>query len=175
MVVQGEAGFPDTFTVGPARDVTLPTIGIVSLAGVLRADVEPYFKKYVGTFLRNPVVRAQPLVPISVIGHVGHPGFYTVPTSVAFTQVLNAAGGVGPDADLTKIRIERDGRIVWEGVALQQAITMGRTVEQLGLRPGDRVNVLGGETDLYRAFQTVSYGLGIPLAIFSVVQIFKGK
>jgi hypothetical protein len=89
--------------------------------------------------------------------------------------VLTLAGGPLPDADLTRIQIERNNHVVWDGSALQQAITLGRTVEQLGLRPGDRLDIGGGETDLYKIVQTLSYALGIPLAIYSVVQIFKGK
>lgn len=174
VVVAGTPSMTDTFTVGPSREITVPVIGVVPLAGVLRADVQPYMKTYLGRYLRNPVVQARPLIPLSVLGHVVHAGFFTVQTGVPLTQVLNLAG-VGPDGDLSKVTIRRDTRVIWEGPALQQAMAQGRTLEQLGLRSGDQVEVGGGQTNFYYVFQTIEYGLGIPLAIFSVVQLVKGK
>jgi len=175
LAVEGEAGFPDTFTVTPARELSLPTIGAIPLAGVLRSDIEPYVTKYVATFVRSPTVHAQPLIAVSVLGKVVTPGFYTVPAGMALTQLLSQAKGPTPDADLTKITIEREGRVIWEGPALQRAITEGRTLEQLGLRAGDRVMVPGGKTDVFVAVQTVSYALGIPLTLYTLVRLFSGK
>ena len=166
----------DTFTVGPDRDVVLPIIGAMPLTGVLRADVEPYVKKYISTYLRNPIVRAQPLIAITVFGRVGRPGFFTAPTGIALTQVLtNYAGGPAPDANLAGVTISRDGQVIWAAAPLQRAMIEGRTLDQLGIRAGDRIDVPGGATNAFSVVQTLSYALGIPLSLYAVLKLFSGK
>lgn len=166
----------DTFSVGPDRDVVLPIIGTMPLTGVLRADVEPYVKKYISTYLRNPIVRAQPLIAVTVFGHVTRPGFFTTPTGIPITQVLtNYAGGPSPDANLAALTISRDGQVIWTGAALQRAMIEGRTLDQLGIRAGDRIDVPGGATNAFSVVQTLSYALGIPLSLYAVLKLFSGK
>ncbi|HYK10437.1 MAG TPA: polysaccharide biosynthesis/export family protein [Gemmatimonadales bacterium] len=173
--VAGEKELTDTFTVGGNRDLLLPLAGDVSLNGVLRSDVGPFFQHYLSTYLRSPIVRAQPLIPLSVIGSVGLPGFYTVPAGIPLTQLLQVAHGPTPDANLSGITIEREGRVIWEGAALGKAITDGRTLEDLGVRAGDRVVVPTGTKDLFKVVETISYALGIPIAAYTLVRLFSGK
>lgn len=166
----------DTFTVGPDRDVVLPIIGTMPLTGVLRADVEPYVKKYISTYLRNPIVRAQPLIAVTVFGRVMRPGFFTTPTGIPLTQVLtNYAGGPAPDANLAGLTISRDGQVIWAAGPLQRAMVEGRTLDQLGIRAGDRIDVPGGSTNAFSVVQTLSYALGIPLSLYAVLKLFSGK
>lgn len=166
----------DTFTVGPDRDVNLPIIGLMPLTGVLRADVEPYVKKYITTYLKNPVVRAQPLIALSVLGRVGRPGFITVPSGIPLTQVITTfAGGPAADANIAGVTISRDGKVIWSPEALQRAMTEGKTLDQLGIQAGDRVDVPGGSTNAYSLVQTLSYALGIPLSLYAVIKLFTGK
>lgn len=165
----------DTFTVGPDRDVTLPIIGTMPLTGVLRSDAEAYTKKYIATYLRNPVVRVQPLIPVTVFGKVLRPGFYAAPSGIPLTQVLSFAGGPAPDANLASLTISRDGKVIWSAAALERAMTEGRTLDQLGIRAGDRIDVPGGTTNAFSVVQTLSYALGIPLSLYAVVKLFSGK
>lgn len=171
--VEGEIGLTDTFTVGPSRDISMQMVGAIPLAGVLRADVEPYLVSYLGKFLRSPRVHARPLMSVTVTGHVAKPGFYTVPLGVPMTQVLTDAFGPTPESDLGKIEILRGGQVVMGGPDLRLAMSQGRTLEQLGVQAGDQINVGGGETDFYRIFQTVAFALGIPLTVFSLVRLVK--
>jgi len=171
--VEGETALTDTFSVGPARDITLQMVGAVPLVGVLRADIEPYLTNYLGRYLRNPRVHAHPLISITVTGHVTHPGFYTVMTGIPLSRVLTDAMGPTADANLGSITLLRGGNVVLGGTDLQVALNQGRTLEQLGVRAGDQLQVGGGETDFYRVFQTMEFGLGIPLALFSLVRLVK--
>src|SRR6267378_643118 len=54
--VDGEAQLSDTFTVGPARDITLPQIGAVSLDGLLHAELRQRLVTTLSRYLRDPVV-----------------------------------------------------------------------------------------------------------------------
>jgi len=139
--VRDEPALSDTFEVGPARELTLPspTVGTLSLRGVLRSEFEPRVTEYLGQFLQRPVVRARPLLRLSIQGEVVRAGFYGVPADAVLADALMAAGGTTKDADMRKMRIERDGEAVWKGRPLQDAVASGRTLDQAFLRDGDQI------------------------------------
>jgi polysaccharide export outer membrane protein len=171
--VEGEPQLTDTFTVTAGRVITVPVVGQFPLSGVLRAELESSLKTFLAKFLREPVVHARSLMPLSLLGEVTRPGFYTVPTEVPLTATLMQAGGPTRDAKLTEIKVERDGRTIWEGDALQRAITEGRTLDQLNLRAGDQVIVPKvRQSNWEGTARTVSLLLSIPLAVWGVTRLF---
>jgi len=171
--VVGEPTLSDTFTVGLGGQLTLPLVGAVPLAGVLRSELQDYLTHRLAQNLRDPEVRTRSFVRLSIQGSVTHPGYYGVPADALLSDALMAAGGTTQDANIKRLRIEREGKPIWEGQALQQAIAEGRTLDGAGLVAGDQVIVpkRGGTTagDVMR-FGTVL--LGIPLTIYSLTKIF---
>jgi protein involved in polysaccharide export with SLBB domain len=139
--VRDEPALSDTFEVGPTRELTLPspTVGTLPLRGVLRSELEARVTEYLAQFLQRPVVRARPLLRLSIQGEVVRAGFYGVPADAVLADALMAAGGTTRDADMRKMRIERDGEAVWEGRPLQEAVATGRTLDQAFLRDGDQI------------------------------------
>lgn len=139
--VQDEATLSDTFAVGPERELRLPppTTGALSLRGVLRSEFETKVTEYLARFLQRPVVRARPLIRLSIQGEVVRAGFYGVPADAGLGDALMAAGGTTQEADMKKIRIERNGEALLKGEALQQALASGRTIDQALLRDGDQI------------------------------------
>lgn len=173
LTVQGEAELTDTFAVDAGRTLQLPTVGPVALTGVLRSELEPHLRDYLGRFLRNPQVTARSLMRLSILGEVGQPGFYVVPTNLVLTDVLMQAGGPTRTAELTKITIERGDEKLWEGESLQQAITEGRTLDQLSLLAGDKIIVPAHKTtNVYSGLRTFTLLLSIPLTIYGLTRIF---
>lgn len=173
LTVAGESALTDTFAVEAGRVLNLPNIGVVPLTGVLRSELEPSLQKTLGQYLRDPQVRARALMRVSVLGDVGQPGFYVVPTNLVLTDVLMQAGGPGRTAELTKIYIERGSEKIWEGEPLQQAITEGRTLDQLSLVAGDRIYVpTQKKGNLGNSVRTFTLILGIPLTIIGLTKIF---
>jgi protein involved in polysaccharide export with SLBB domain len=175
MVVEGEQLLSDTFSVSPGPEIVVPNVGTIPLQGVLRAELEPHLTQQVARFVRNPKVRARTLVRISVDGGVGQPGFYTVSTEIVLTDVLQMAGGMGRDAKLDDVSIERNAEPLWDGPALQEAITLGRTLDELGVRAGDRV-VVGlqgsGISGFYESARTFTLILALPAAIAGLFALF---
>ena len=173
LTVEGEKELSDTFTVGLGGQLTLPIIGNVSLEGVLRSELQEYLRRRLAQNLRDPTVQTRAFVRLSIQGAVTHPGYYGVPADALLSDALMAAGGTMQEANLPKLRIERDGKPIWEGKALQQAIAEGRTLDGAGLVAGDQVIVpkRGGTTagDVMR-FGTVL--LGIPITIYTLTKIF---
>jgi len=146
---------------------------VISLAGVLHAELEAYLTRQLSEFIRDPVVHARPLIRIAIVGAVAKPGFYGVPADVVLSDALMAAGGPTPDAKLADLRIERAGERLWEGDILRQAITDGRTLDEMNLRAGDQFVVPGQRPgSSYELVRTVGVILGIPLTIYTLTKIF---
>jgi protein involved in polysaccharide export with SLBB domain len=137
--VQGETNYPDTVVVEPGPMIILEPFGEFSLAGVLRSEVTDHLTTELARFIRMPVVRAQGLMRISVLGDVGQPGFYTMPGETLLGDVLMMAGGPGANAVLDELRIERAGQPLYEEEAVQQALRSGLTLDQLNLDAGDQI------------------------------------
>jgi len=139
--VDGHAEISETYTVDPSRSILIPGVGAVPLRGVLRSELDDYLSNYLGQYVRNPRVRAGSTIRLMVLGSVGSPGYYSVPSHALVTDVIETAGGTGANSRLTRIRIERDGRRLMSEAELQEAIIEGRTLDQLNVRAGDRVVV----------------------------------
>jgi protein involved in polysaccharide export with SLBB domain len=139
--VEGHAPLQGTFTVVSGRLLILPEIGEVPLTGVLRAELQPYLTSHLERFLVNPVVVARSLIRVEIIGAVGRPGFYMIPSDMLLSETLMQAGGPASAAALDRIRIERGKETIWKGDRLRQLMIEGTTLDQLNMRAGDTVNV----------------------------------
>ena len=170
LAVDGEKELSDTFTVGMGTDLTLPQIGVVPLAGILRSELPDRLMPVLRRYLRNPVMRVRSMIRVSVEGEVNHPGFYAIPPETPLMDAFSAAGGLTHDANLKKMRIERDGVIVLSGQELERSVRRGRSLDALNLRAGDRVWI-ARRPDFTRTAQVITLLLSIPIAIYALTQI----
>jgi protein involved in polysaccharide export with SLBB domain len=174
LLVDSEPQLSDTFPVGPNQELVLPVVGVISLRGVLRAELQTAMTRELSRFLRDPVVRAWPLIRVSVIGEVAKPGFYLLPPTAVVSDVITAGGGPTQNARMEKVWVERSGRRLLEGQPLQDIIAQGRTLDDAGIRPGDKLVVPAINTgNTFYTVRTISIILSIPLTIFALIQIFK--
>ena len=141
LFVERQPELSDTFSVLSGRKIVLPEIGDVPLQGVLRSELQQYFSQYLAKYIVSPSVQANALVRLELVGNVGRPGFYTVPSDMPLSDVLMQAGGPGPNAALNKLSVTRRNDRIWDGDALRTAMVEGRTVDQLSLRAGDAIDV----------------------------------
>ncbi len=72
-----------------------------------------------------------------------HPGFYAVPVDLVLPDALMLAGGATQQARVDQLQILRGGAALWGGTDLQAAIARGATLDELGIRAGDRIQVPG--------------------------------
>jgi protein involved in polysaccharide export with SLBB domain len=142
--VEGDSVLSDTFSVVSGPALRLPKIGDISLANVPRAGLEPYLKRELGRYINDPIVTARALIRISVMGEVARPGFYAVPVDLVLPDALMVAGGATSEARLERLQIVRGNSPVVRSDALQIAIARGATLDQLGMRAGDRIEVPRG-------------------------------
>ena len=170
--VDGEQQLSDTFTVEEGRRLRLPNIGDVPLTGVLRAELEDHVRTRLATFIKNPVVRARPLIRIGVMGEVSRPGFYLVAPTSQVEDAVMAAAGPTQNSKLTGLVVQRTDGEEWKGAALQRAIAEGRTLDELGIRSGDRFFV-PRHGDAARTVAILAALVTIPAGIFAITRIIK--
>lgn len=174
LTVEGEQPLTGNFLVQEGPALVLPTVGTVSLKGVLRSELEGRLREELARYIRDPVVQARSSIRIIITGAVGKAGYYVVPTDLVASEIFAVAGGPAGTARLDQVRVERRDQVIWSGDALQQAIIEGRTLDQLGFRAGDEIVV--PEARPGGAFQTIQplvYGLGSVVALIGfLVQVF---
>lgn len=172
--VDSEAQLNDTFPVGPNRELVLPVVGVISLHGVLRAELQGAMRRELSRMLRDPIVRATALIRVSVVGEVVKPGFYLVPPTAVVSDALTAASGPTQNARMDKMYVERAGRRFIEGQPFQQMIAEGRTLDDANIRPGDKIVVPAANSgSMFETVRTISIILSIPLTIYALTQVFK--
>lgn len=167
--VEMEEALTDTFTVRPGYTIDLPVLGSISLAGVRREDVESHLQKEIGRFIKEPVVHAQALVRIAVLGEVATPGFFAVPTNAPLADAITLAGGPTSDAELKKMEIMRRGETIEEGQKVRTAVSAGYTLDDMGLQAGDEI-VIPRKRDSERMVRILSLLVAIPLTVVALTR-----
>jgi protein involved in polysaccharide export with SLBB domain len=168
--VQGHVALSDTFTVVAGRQIVLPDLGPIPLSGVLRSELQQHLTEQVGRFIRNPVIRTRSLIRVEILGAVGRPGFFTIPSDILLGDALMIAGGPGGGARLDNITIKRGRTVLWSGDQLRQEMLVGRTLDQLNLRAGDTIEVparVEGRMRRYREAMYVITGVASLIALGS--------
>lgn len=163
LTVEGPQAFADTALVREGLVLRLPTFGDISLAGVKRADTQKYLTQQIGKYIKDPVVHATPLVRIAILGEVGRPGFYWVPSDNLLSDVVMRAGGPTGSADLNKTVVKRSGKEVISQSQSQVALTEGKTLDDLRVAPGDEL-VVGQKSTFGFGNVLQILGVGISLA-----------
>lgn len=175
--VQGEKDLSDTFVVGARRFITLPGIADVSLYGVLRSEVEDHLSAELRKYLKDPIVHLRTTIRLSVLGLVAKPGFFQVPSETMIGDAIMTAGGPANGVDPAKTRVERAGVEILSREAFAQALTEGRTLDQLNLQAGDEILVGGARTPPTGRNWPLTVGLpaltGVVTLSYFLFQIFR--
>ncbi|MEO8448710.1 MAG: hypothetical protein ABI647_02905 [Gemmatimonadota bacterium] len=137
----GDSTLNKTFTVAPGRVLVLTGMADIPLKGVLRSEVQPYLTERLKVYIKDPQLRAQTLIRLSIFGAVGKPGFYQVPAELLASDAIMMAGGPAGTADPGKTVVKRASVEILSKEVFAEAIVDGRTLDQLNLRAGDEINV----------------------------------
>jgi len=159
--------------VGPGPALTLPVIGAIPLTGVRRSDIEPYLSQQLARYVKEPVVHAKALINLSILGEVERPGFYAVSADIVLADALMQAGGPTREAKVAAMRIERSGKPLLAEDSLQSVLAHGLTVDQVGLRDGDRLVVPRlVQRDAESTWRILGVIVSIPVAIYGITRAF---
>lgn len=141
VTVLNEAQLSGAFVVGAGRMVTLPGLPDIPVRGILRSEAETYLSEQLARFVRNPSVRVQTSIRMSILGAVGKQGFYQIPADVLISDAIMVAGGPAGNADPNRTVIRRSGNVLYSQEEVQEALVRGTTLDQLNLRAGDELVV----------------------------------
>lgn len=133
------AALNDTLVVRQGLALQIPGLKDLSLAGVLRSELQETVRDHVEQTLRNPSIRADVLMQVQVSGPVGRPGFYSVSPDLLVSDAIMHAGGPAGSADVSRTVVKRAGEEVIGRDSLQAAIRGGATLDRIDLRAGDEI------------------------------------
>jgi protein involved in polysaccharide export with SLBB domain len=145
------AGLRDTVTVMDDARITVRNIGEISLAGVLRSELQVRVNAAVNEVILNSRANTRPLVRLAVFGAVSRPGFYTVPLETRVDDLVMLAGGPAPEAQMNTMRFQRGDTTVLDAEEVRGIIASGEVVGALGLHEGDQLMIDRGQPPLQGA------------------------
>lgn len=170
--VRGDSALTDTFPVSPGQTLRLPNLPELSLQGVPRTQLQEYVTQHIARFLRDPVVEVRPFIRIGLLGEVDRPGYYFVMTDGLVTDAIMMAGGPTREADLTRATVRRGATVLWQRAQFRDALTEGRTLDQLGLRSGDEIIIGERKRGTFdNVLRTAGFLSGIALGIYGATRI----
>ena len=112
IVVFREKDLTGEFLIDSRGDLQIPGLGVIRAAGLgptqLRESLRAALQSHGFT---DPEISVQPLVRVSVLGEVRAPALYPVDPGISLIQLLTIAGGPTPNANLSKTRVVREGRV----------------------------------------------------------------
>jgi protein involved in polysaccharide export with SLBB domain len=156
---------PETLVVRTGKRLELPQMADLPLEGVLRSELADRIKQHLANYIKEPVVRATPLVRVAVLGTVGHPGYFYTAADIPLSDVIMAAGGPGGNADLAHVAIRRGTEVIWDGKDTRAALADGLSIDQLHMRAGDEINV--GEKHHFPWLTTLTIAIPILTLLLS--------
>lgn len=167
-----EPTLTDSFTVRTGRQLILPNVPAISLAGVLRSELEDHLRTAIAQVIRSPQVSATSFIRIAVLGGVVRPGFYQAPAETPIDQVLMLAGGLAPDARIEKSTVRRENAVVADAMGTRRLLAAGASLDQANLRAGDELLIGKRSTGggLTTALTILSALAGVATAVFFVTQ-----
>jgi polysaccharide export outer membrane protein len=169
--VIGEPQLTDTFTVGAGPALDLPPLGSVPLAGIRRDSIEPHLVAFLGRYLNHPIVHAQVLLRLGVLGEVVRPGFYALPVGAVLEDLIMAGGGMTQDARFDRAKVLRGQGVLFTNREIQRAIGDGRTLDALSLRSGDELQI-PRRADQESRVRILGEIVALPIAIYGLTRLF---
>lgn len=95
----------DTIFVLGDTTAELPYVGRVNVASIDESNIRRYFTETYSKYLKEPDIAVFILYRVSVIGRVGRPGIYYLPSFATLGDVIALSGGPLPDANLNRIKV----------------------------------------------------------------------
>lgn len=119
--------------------VFFPIVGEVRVVGHTRNSLAEALKEKFSPFLQEPIIIAEPLIRIAMMGEFRRPGTYLVDPKSSLWQLVDLAGGPTDDSNLDKMRVERGGKVVRD--KLLSGFENAYSLQELGIRSGDQIVV----------------------------------
>ncbi len=131
-------------TIDRSGQISIPTIGNVSLAGVKAGDAESVIRNAVATMYKGVKINVNfgklRAITVYVVGQANRPGTYTVSSLSTLVTTLFASGGPNTNGSMRHIQVKRSGRIVAD-LDLYAFIAKGDKSADIKLQDGDSIYI----------------------------------
>src|SRR5688500_5879985 len=166
IVVFRNAELTGTYLIDSRGLVQIPGLGTLRVAGLDPTQAtERLQQALVVRGFAAPEIAVRPLIRVGVLGRVATPGLHSVEPGTTLLQLLTIAGGPSEDANLSRTRVVREGRV--HVVDLQSAL-QGGAAGRIVLYSNDVV-----EVPKRRGFtrENVGFILGGLTAVLTLVNV----
>jgi polysaccharide export outer membrane protein len=150
---------PGPLQVVQGGTISLPLVGNVRVSGLTTVGASSAIQNKLHKYLHDPrvtlAIYAVGPIEALVLGNVKTPGKFTLPPPARLTDVLAAAGGLGPtDGDLPEARLETyDGAVT--RISLQKLLHDGDTSLNVPIESGETVYIQAPNTFSVRVIGAV--------------------
>jgi protein involved in polysaccharide export with SLBB domain len=124
--------------------ISVPKVGVISVAGVKASDLPAYLKTVFGRTFRNFQLTATlgklRSIQVFVVGQAKRPGTYTVSSLSTLVTAVFAAGGPSTRGSMRSIQLKRGDRVVAD-FDLYDLIVSGDKSKDAALLPGDVIYI----------------------------------
>ncbi len=166
----------DTATVRDGKLVAFAALPDISVNGLLRSEIQSKMQEHVNRFLVDHTVRVNFVTRLQIMGPIGRPGFYSISPDRPVSEVIMLAGGPTATSNLEEISIRRNGRLIVKPKMWREAVKTGTTVAQLGLQPGDVIEI--GERkkrDLFAIVRIIAFASTAAFGIIRLLQFIYAE
>jgi polysaccharide biosynthesis/export protein len=135
VVVFGQDGLTNSYSVDAGGSITMPLIGGVKTRGLTTAELAAAVTARLRQgYIRDPAVavEVESYRPFFILGEVTYPGQYPYVANMTVETAVAIAGGYTPRAFRDKVQLTRTAH----GETVRSAVPVTSTV-----RPGDTINV----------------------------------
>ncbi len=133
-----------TATVDRNGTLSVPKVGVITVAGVKANDLPAYLKTVFGRTFRNFELTATlgklRSIQIFVVGQARRPGTYTVSSLSTLVNAVFAAGGPSSKGSMRSIQLKRANRVVTD-FDLYDLLISGDKSRDAPLLPGDVIYI----------------------------------
>ena len=133
VVVFGQDGLSNSYTVDPSGNITMPLIGMVRARGLTTGGIQQSIAaKLRDGYIREPhvAVEVETYRPFFILGEVTLPGQYPYVANMTVETAVAIAGGYTPRAFKSRVEISHpvDGVVVREKVPPTYPVRPGDTI-----------------------------------------------
>lgn len=131
-------------TIDRNGQISIPTIGTISLAGVKASDAESVIRNAVSTMYKGVKITVNfgklRAITVYVVGQANRPGTYTVSSLSTLVTTLFASGGPNANGSMRHLQVKRGGKIVAD-LDLYAFIAKGDKSSDIKLQDGDSIYI----------------------------------
>lgn len=116
IVLPGEEGFATPFKIDRDGRIELPEAGPVAIAGLTLAEAKDKVRSALSVSFRDlsrfGLILKEHRLLLTVLGFVKQPGPVDLPATANVQTAIVAAGGLSQGAQLDKMQVRRDGKVI---------------------------------------------------------------